>query len=88
MLLPRPPREGEEKGEGGPPEVLPPTLPLPAWGEGNSYSRTAIIFGLRLILFLLSTWLAHFNVGHAPRRSGPFHKLPERFNGAILKLHS
>ena len=26
----------------------PLTLPLPAWGEENSYSRTAIIFGSRL----------------------------------------
>ncbi len=48
MLLPRPPREGEEKGEGGLLRVCPLTLPLPAWGEGNSYSRTAIIFGSRL----------------------------------------
>ena len=32
----------------GPAKICPLTLPLPAWGEGNTYPRTVIIFGLRL----------------------------------------
>jgi hypothetical protein len=53
ILFPRPPTEGEDKGEGGAARICPSPSPrspeatrrLPRWGEGNTGLEDPVIFG-------------------------------------------